>query len=182
MDHILKTHFDAYRDRGELPPELRHLKGVRLFADRDQLKIWRNNFEGIRWKDASGNLIRGAIDNLLEGNDELIVLDYKTRGFPLKDDTADHYQDQLDLYNFLLRKNGFQTANRAYLLFYFPDKVAPTGEVVFHTNLVERAIDVGNAARIIDRARTVLAADLPDADKECEYCKYKSKTVEKVDL
>jgi xanthosine utilization system XapX-like protein len=57
-------------------------------------------------------------------NDRLIVLDYKTRGFPLKEDTAAHYQDQLDIYNFLLRKNGYRTEDYGYLLFYLAAGVA----------------------------------------------------------
>lgn len=78
---------------------MKKLKGVRLFDNIELLKTWRNNLKGIQYKDKNGNLIRGAVDNLLEKGSKLIVLDYKTRGFPLKEDTAEHYQDQLDLYN-----------------------------------------------------------------------------------
>ena len=63
-------------------------------------------------------------------NEKLIVLDYKTRGFPLKEDTAAHYQLQLDVYNFLLRKNDHDTEDYAYLLFYVPREVTATGEVL----------------------------------------------------
>src|SRR5271157_5281017 len=38
MDKILKAHFDAFRDKGELPPELASLKGtVQLFQDKELL-------------------------------------------------------------------------------------------------------------------------------------------------
>ena len=38
MDRILKAHFDAFRDRNELPPELQQLNGeVKLFDDRELL-------------------------------------------------------------------------------------------------------------------------------------------------
>ena len=91
MDRILKTHFDSFMEKGELPPELKELEGdVKLFDEGELLEVWRNNFKGIPWEDKEGNIFRGAIDNLLKKGNKLIVLDYKTRGYPLKDDTAHH--------------------------------------------------------------------------------------------
>ena len=173
MDRILKVHFDSYRDKNELPPELKKLKGVRLFNNIELLKTWRNNLKGIQYKDKNGNLIRGAVDNLLEKGSKLIVLDYKTRGFPLKEDTAEHYQDQLDLYNFLLRKNGFGTENYAYLLFYHPDKVNREGEILFNTDLVKMSISISNAEKIIKNALKILEIGIPDSSEECEFCKWR---------
>ena len=173
MDRILKVHFDSFRDKHELPPELKKLKDVRLFSDIELLKTWRNNLKGIQYKDPDGNLIRGAVDNILEKKEKLIVLDYKTRGFPLKEDTADHYQDQLDIYNFLLRKNGFKTENYAYLLFYHPDRVDTEGEILFHTDLVERSISTANAEKIIKNALKTLGGSIPESPEECEFCRWR---------
>ena len=55
IDRILKVHFDSYRDKNELPPELKKLKGVRLFNNIELLKTWRNNLKGIQYKDKNGN-------------------------------------------------------------------------------------------------------------------------------
>ena len=66
MDKILKIHFDSYMEKGELPPELKELKDVKLFDDVELLRVWRSNFKGIPWEDEVGNLFRGAIDNLLK--------------------------------------------------------------------------------------------------------------------
>lgn len=135
MDGILKKHFDKFMEKGELPPELQELNGnVKLFDDAELLKIWRSNFKGIQWTDKEGNLFRGAVDNILKKGKKLIVLDYKTRGYPLKEDTAEHYQNQLDIYNFLLRKNDYETEDYAYLIFYHPDKVNEDGSVIFNTD------------------------------------------------
>jgi len=65
MDKILKIHFDAFMKKGLLPPELSSLKGISLFDDKALLDEWRNNFKGVRWTDSSGNLIHGAVDNIL---------------------------------------------------------------------------------------------------------------------
>lgn len=172
MDRTLKDYFDSFRDKGEVPPELNSLKGIKLFEDAELLSVWRNNLRGIQWKDDKGNLFRGAVDNLLKKDGKIIVLDYKTRGFPLKDDTAQHYQDQLDIYNFLLRKNNYETEDYAYLLFYHPDKIDENGRVLFHKDLVKMNIDVKNAEKIFDNAIKVLSGEIPEAKEECGFCKY----------
>ncbi len=170
MDRILKEHFDRFMRKGELPPELSGLKGYKLFDDEEMLKVWRSNFKGIPWTDRKGNLFRGAVDNILVKGKKLVVLDYKTRGYPLKEDTHEHYQDQMDIYNFLLRKNGHETEEYAYLLFYHPHKVEENGHVCFNTDVVKIAVNVRNAERIFNEAVEVLEGGMPDASKECGFC------------
>jgi len=172
MDRILKTHFDLFMEKNKLPPELKELKNISLFNDKELLTIWRNNFKGIQWTDENGNLFRGAIDNILKKGEKLIVLDYKTRGYALKEDTAEHYQDQLDIYNLLLRKNGYKTEDYAYLLFYHPDKVNEKGNVVFNIDLIKMTVNVKNAEDIFKKALEVLNGEIPKADEECEFCKW----------
>ena len=174
MDKILKIHFDGFMERNEMPPELCNdeCKGLKLFDDRERLKEWRNNFKGIPWEDKEGNLFRGAIDNILVKEKKLIVLDYKTRGYPLKEDTAGHYQDQLDIYNLLLRKNNYETEDYSYLLFYHPDKVNKKGNVIFNTDLIKMKIDVKNAEKIFKKAVKVLKGEIPKAAEDCEYCNW----------
>lgn len=176
MDKILKEHFDRFMKLGALPPELRTLDGeLKLFDNEELLKVWRSNFKGIQWKDAESNLFRGAVDNLLQKGKKLIVLDYKTRGFPLKDDTATYYQDQLDIYNFLLRRNGYDTEDYAYLLFYHPNKVHENGSMDFHVDLVKMTISIKNAEKIFKEALKVLGQDIPDSSGECGFCAWANK-------
>lgn len=62
MDGILKTHFDKFRDRGELPPEIKdhhYTKRLKLFNEPELFKVWRSNFKGIRWEDKKGNILSG---------------------------------------------------------------------------------------------------------------------------
>ena len=173
IDRILKDHFDRYAEKGELPPEVSELVGVKPFHDKELLVTWRNNLKGIQWTDKKGNLFRGAVDNILVKGKKFIVLDYKTRGYPLKEDTTGHYQDQLDIYNLLLRKNGYETEDYAYLLFYHPSKVDTNGQVIFFKDLIKIDISVSNAEKIFKKAITTLEGPEPKENKECEYCKYR---------
>lgn len=175
MDRILKAHFDSFMEKGLLPPELQSLEGeVTLFDDIELLKAWRNNLKGIQWKDKEGNLFRGAVDNLLVKGGKLVVLDYKTRGYPVKDDTVEHYQDQLNIYTLLLRKNGYKTEDYAYLLFFHPDKVNERGEVLFHRDLIKMPVSVKNAEDLFKKVLKMLESDIPKASDECDYCEWVS--------
>ena len=166
MDGILKVHFDKFMEKGELPPEIKELKGCRLFDDMEKLKIWRSNFKGLEYTEGDV-MLRGAVDNILVKGKKLIVLDYKTRGFPLKDDTHEHYRVQMDLYNFLLRKNGYDTEDYSYLLFYYPNRVNDNGEVVFDTKLVK--INVGDGEKVFKKAIKLIKGEEPK--EKCEWCK-----------
>jgi len=171
MDSILKTHFDKFRDKGKLPPELcdnGECKNMKLFDDEEKLKIWRSNFKGIKWTDKEGNVLHGAVDNILINGKKLVVLDYKTRGFPLKEDTHEHYELQLEIYNFLLRKNGYDTEDFAFLLFYYPKEVKDNGDVVFNTELKKMNINAKDGEMLFNSAIKLLNSDCPT--KCCEWC------------
>ena len=171
MDRILKTHFNKFMEKGQLPPEIcknGECKNMRLFDNHELLAIWRSNFKGIVYKDKQGNILKGAVDNILMKGKKLIVLDYKTRGYAVKDNTAEHYQLQLDIYNFLLRKEGYDTEDYSFLLFYVPKEVMATGEVIFDTSLVKMKVDVKMAEKVWKKALELLNGDCPK--KCCEWC------------
>jgi len=171
MDRVLKNHFDSFMEKGILPPELSEnadSNDFKLFDNVKLLKIWRNNFKGIAWTDGNGNNLHGAVDNIMVNGKKLIVLDYKTRGYPLKENTASMNQNQLDIYNFLLRKKDYETEDFAFLLYYIPEEVMETGEVIFDTTLVKMNVNVENAERLFNDAITLLNDNCPE--KACEWC------------
>ena len=171
MDRIIKVHFDKFRNKGELPPEIcknSHCNGMKLFDDIAKLNEWRNNFKGIRFSDKDGNVLFGAVDDILVNKDKMIVLDYKTRGFPLKEDTSGYYQDQLDIYNFLLKKNNYKTEDYGFLLFYHPNKVLENGEVLFNAELIKMKVSVENAEKLWKETLKCLNEECPE--KRCGWC------------
>ena len=56
MDKALKKRFDYFREKGTLPPELYKLGNGLVLFDNVMLALWRNNKQGIRWKDERGIL------------------------------------------------------------------------------------------------------------------------------
>lgn len=172
MDRLLKSYFDSFRRKRQLPPELSKLKGVKLFYDIALLKAWRAPATGLHWTDRKGNILRGAVDEILQKGDKLIVLDFKTRGYPLKEDSADYYYNQLDIYTYLLHKNGFKTEDYAYLLFYHPTKVYKSGKVMFQSDLVKLKVSPRNATKLFKEALKVLKGRMPKPAEDCEYCEW----------
>lgn len=177
MDKILKIHFDKFMEKGKMPPELKtkECEDCKLFDDKKLLDEWRNSRRGLWIEDKDGNILHGGIDNLLVRKEKLIVLDYKTRGFPLKDDTAEHYRLQLDVYNFLLRKLGYETEDFSFLLFYVPKEVMDDGKVVFNTQLVRMKVDVDNAEKLWKKALKLLNGPCPkihteETGEKCPWC------------
>ena len=171
IDEILKSHFNKYVGKG-LPPELKkeRFRGFTLYPHRRQLKIWQDVWQGISYTDENGNTLKGAIDNLLIKDNKLVVIDYKTKGFAVKDDSAKYYQDQLDIYNFLFRKNNIPTHDYSFLLFYVPKLIDSHGKFIFDTTIVRVKIDIKNAEDIFKKAIKLLKGPCPR--KKCEWCEF----------
>jgi len=124
VDLLLKEEFDSYRKKGEPHPLLvTHNIPAKLFSNQELLNQWRNNFSGIRYFDEElGATLFGAVDDILEFADgKLAPLDYKSTGSTVAN-VYDRFQIQMDVYTYLLEKNGFPTNRKGYLAFYIVDK------------------------------------------------------------
>lgn len=180
MDRVIKKYFDAYREMGLLPPVLEGKVKGRLFSDQKLMDKWRNWRSGLRYTDEeSGVLLRGALDECLRDGDIYIPLDYKTRGYKLKEDTHTHYQNQLDCYCLLLDENGYKTDKLAYLAFYIPEEMYPEdGKTEFQVEIVEMETDPERARQLVKDASDYLQergpffSPLNIINEDCEWCRY----------
>ena len=178
MDRVLKEHFDSFIQKGVLPPELANeplALGCTLFDDLDKLNEWRDCRRGLQVVDQdTGILLRGAIDNLLRRKELAIILDYKTRGYPVKYDTQMHYQAQMHLYAYLLDQNGVKLEPDAFLLFYHPTSVEDKGAVIFATSLVPVPATPAEGESLFRRAAALLEQQQPAPAPDCPFCSYRS--------
>ena len=119
LDLLIKKYFDRYRAIGKLPPEIEGKVKGRLLENQEMLDNWRDWRKSlIRYEDKSLNaVLRGALDECFVLDGAYIPVDYKTRGFDLKEDSAKYYRNQLNCYTLLLEANGYQHPSFAYLLF-----------------------------------------------------------------
>jgi len=102
----------------------------------------------------------------------IVVLDYKTRGYPPKGENgAPHYYErQVNLYNLILRENGYETANYGLILYFYPDKFTEDGDFVFETELREVEVNINKARKMVRNAVETLEGEIPEHDPECEFC------------
>jgi hypothetical protein len=182
MDLILKKHFDRHRKEGSVPEELEGKFEGRLFRDTGKLDTWRNNLQGLRFTDEeTGVTLMGAIDDLFVTSEgRYAPLDFKTRGFPRKENTHEFYQRQMDLYSFLLEKNSLPPADFAILVFYHPVRVDEKHNVIFDPDPVKVPVDRKRGERVFLDAVKCLLGERPEPSRDCEFCNWNRK-MEKIE-
>ncbi|HTB49157.1 MAG TPA: PD-(D/E)XK nuclease family protein [Verrucomicrobiae bacterium] len=123
IDELFKKEFDAYRAQGKPHPLMtdNQIKAV-PYAHKD-LNTWRYNFTGVTALHKPTNLhVFGAIDDVWVNDDgELIVVDYKAtsknKEVSIDSDWQMSYKRQLEVYEWLLRQNGFAVSNTGYFVY-----------------------------------------------------------------
>ena len=123
IDELFKKEFDAYRKQKKPHPiMIEHNVKTIPFAH-EKLDEWRHNFTGVQYEHAQSNLVVfGAVDDIWVNEDEeLVVVDYKAtakdREVSIDSDWQIAYKRQLEIYQWLLRKNGFKVNSTGYFVY-----------------------------------------------------------------
>jgi len=123
VDALLKKEFDAYRKKG-LPHPLMVQNNIRAIPFvHENLNTWRENFKGVQFCHPATNfLITGAVDDIwINKKGELHVVDYKSTStkeeITLEGKYKQGYKRQMEVYQWLLRKNGFKVSDTAYFFY-----------------------------------------------------------------
>lgn len=190
VDELLKKEFDIHRARGEAHP-LMKMYGVDAipFAHED-LNTWRTNFNGIQYKHEQTNfLISGAVDDVwVDSKGQLIVVDYKATSKDEKIETladsswADQYARQMGVYQWLLRKKGFNVSNIGYFVYAnaSTENEAFDKKLEFDVTLVPHEGDDSWVDKTLEQIKICLDGNsIPPAPPDCDYCSYRN-AVEKV--
>ncbi len=191
IDELFKKEFDMYRLKAKPHPLMLENKIKAIPFSHNDLDKWRHNFTGITTLHKSTNLhIFGAIDDVWIDNDgELIVVDYKATSkngeVNLDADWQISYKRQLEVYQWLLRQNGFKVNNTGYFVYTnartdldgFYDKVE------FRTKVIPYQGDDSWVESTLSRMKVCLEGDLPEVGTaamggECDYCLYAKKRTE----
>jgi hypothetical protein len=178
MDLLIKDYFDTYRSKNELPPELvGKLKGG-LFSNLELLNRWRNWQSGLRFKDETlgGSVLFGALDDCIVEDGLYIPLDYKTRGFDLKEDSTSYYLNQISFYSLLLEKNGYRTTSFGYLVFYILKELSENGMAKFEITVIKIDTDINKSYSIFKNAVEILNGPIPSMNTKCTFCQWAKNT------
>ncbi len=182
VDKLLKQEFDTFRAEEKKHPLIeKYGVDARPVAHKN-LDNWRNNFTGVQYLHESTNfLIFGAIDDLwLNSKGEYIVVDYKATSKAekieeLNKDWQDSYKRQMEVYQWLLRQNGYNVSDTGYFVYCNgdADKQAFDAKLEFDITLIPyKGNDMWVESTIIDAHNCLNRAEPPKMDPDCDYCRY----------
>ena len=177
MDGVLKSRYDFYREKEELPPEIASLgkEGVKLFTIVELLDKWRGSTADLKVvNEKVGYELSGKLDEvLLEPGGVFIPTDFKSSGYAPKEEKKKYYILQLTAYGFMFTKHGFTTSNRAILLHYFvKDTKNPSLDVHFDCHVDPFPIDIAAFPKKLEEIVALLNGAYPGDDLNCKDCVY----------
>lgn len=68
---------------------------------------------------------------------------------------------------------GYDTTNKAYLAFYYPDECELHEGMPFNCMIIEVKTNLSRVDKLIEKAYNVLNGEMPKSGENCEYCKWK---------
>jgi len=182
VDHLLKLEFDIHRAAGTKHPLIEKYGVDATPVAHKDLDQWRHNFTGIQYLHKPTNLlITGAIDDLWQNSKgEYIVVDYKATSkdeeiTELNKDWQIGYKRQMEVYQWLLRQNGYKVSSTGYFVYCNgqTDRKAFDGKLEFVVTLIAYKGDDSWVEKSIVEAHKCLNGDkIPKAASECDYCSY----------
>lgn len=184
VDELFKKEFDHYRKEQKPHPIMKKYKVDAVPFQHKDLETWRENFEGIQYKDPeSGITLSGAVDDVwVQPDGSLIIVDYKSTSKDgsitgLSDSPWDQqYKRQLGVYKWLLEKNGFTVSDTGYLVYANASKDEPNfdDKLVFETTLVSVPVETDWIDDTLDSIIDCLnSEDIPATGPNCEFCPYR---------
>lgn len=181
VDHLLKKEFDEFRAKTEPHPLMieNRIDAV-PFAHQD-LDVWRENFKGLQFHHVATNfIVTGAVDDLwITPNKQLIVVDYKSTSkdgeVNLDDKWKESYKRQMEVYQWILRRMGFDVQNTGYFVYANgrKDPTAFNGTLSFRLTVLPYIGDDSWVEPALIKAKACLDADIPIPSEDCEFCSYR---------
>lgn len=184
VDELLKKEFDKHRERGTWHPVLKE-NGLRLKPFKhEKMEEWRDAMRhGVQYDLPDTNLtIRGGVDDIwIDDEGLLYVADYKATSkeggqeVSIDSDWQIMYKRQVEIYQWLLRRNDFAVSNTAY--FYYVnglrDVSSFNGQLKFSVKLIPYEGDDSWVDTTLEEMyKCLLSEEIPESHKDCEFCGY----------
>lgn len=191
IDELFKKEFDGYRLKKEPHPIMtkNNIKAI-PFTHKDMDK-WRYNFTGVSTDNKATNLhIFGAVDDVwVDDEGKLIVVDYKATS-KNKEITLDavwqiSYKRQMEIYQWLLRQNGFEVSDMGY--FVYTNARVDMDSFGDKLEFVTKVIPYKGDAKWVDGTlldmKKCMDGEMPPVGTaamggECDYCLYAKQRTE----
>jgi len=179
VDTLLKKEFDQYRAKKQPHPLMEKFNIDAIPLDHPKMDTWRENFEGVDFKhEPTGMTICGAVDDLwVNKRGEIYVVDYKSTSkeekVSLDADWQISYKRQMEIYQWLLRQNGFNVSPTTYFVYANgkTDAEAFNSKIEFDLDILPYEEQGLFNEDILFKIKETLDSDeMPKAGHDCETC------------
>jgi len=182
VDHLLKKEFDLYRIKGEAHPLMTQHSIDAIPFQHGQLEDWRKNQKGVSYlHEPTRFFITGAVDDLwINPAGELIVVDYKATSknteVSIDADWQISYKRQMEIYQWLFRKNGFSVSGTGYFVYCNGKKDVPKFDqrLEFEISVIPYlGNDLWIEPKLYEIHDSLSAAGPPSPNPSCNLCNYR---------
>lgn len=183
VDKLLKKEFDIHRSKGTKHPLMETYGIDAIPLAHEKINEWRDSLRaGITYKIQNTNIVvTGGVDDIwVKPNGEYIIVDYKATSkeeeVSLDADWQIGYKRQMEIYQWLFRKNGFKVSKTGYFVYCNgkTDKKAFDGKLEFDIKIIAYKGDDSWVDNTIQEAINCLKSDeIPGSGEDCDFCKYR---------
>lgn len=183
VDELLKREFDVHRSKGTQHPLQTKYKIDAIPLAHEKIDEWRDALhKGIVYQHADTNFrVTGGVDDVwVRPDGELIVVDYKATSkkdeVNLDAEWQVGYKRQMEVYQWLFRRNGFRVSVTGYFVYCNgnSDAEAFDGKLEFDISVIPYTGDDSWVEPALRQAHACLNSEiLPAAASDCDYCSYR---------
>jgi len=184
VDALLKKEFDTHRANGTVHPLAKAYGLDAVPFNHARMDEWRDALKRgvMHVHKPTGLTVRGGVDDLWINKDgEIIVIDYKAtskdgRIESLDEDWHRGYKRQIEIYQWLLRQNGFKVLDTGYWVYAnaTKDREAFDARLDFELTLVPYKGSTDWVDGVLMALKACLDSDTaPEAGADCDYCRYR---------
>lgn len=186
VDALMKKEFDINRANKTAHPLMEKYGIDAVPFQHADMEKWRTNFTGIQFLHKPTNfLITGAVDDVwVNKKDELIIVDYKATStdneISMDAEYRQGYKRQMEIYQWLFRKNGFKVSDTGYFVYANgqKDRKAFDGKLEFTVQIFPyEGNDKWIEGSIGDAYNCLMADKRPNMAPNCEYCHYRKQAM-----
>jgi len=188
VDKLLKKEFDTYRAQGQPHPLMKTWGVDAIPFAHEKMEEWRDSLRGgITYTDPSTHLtLTGGIDDIwIHKNGNLHIVDYKSTSkdgeITLDAEWQNSYKRQMEIYQWLFRKNLFEVSSTGYFLYCNgrTDRPAFDARIEFNLKLIAYEGDDSWVEGALEEAYDCLMLEnIPDSGRDCEFCQYRRSAAE----
>lgn len=183
VDKLLKKEFDMHRADGTTHPLMKQYGINAIPLNHEKIDEWRDSMRrGITFRiDGSNVIVTGGVDDVwVNPQGEYHIVDYKATSkedeVTIDADWQDGYKRQMEIYQWLFRKNGFKVSKTGYFVYCNgdTDKEAFDGKLEFNIKIIPYDGDDSWVEKtILNAINCMKSDDMPASGPECDFCKYR---------